>query len=176
MENVNPRVYPIGKHIRPEAVTPEMRKQYIARLENMPANLRTLAAQLTEKHLASSYRENGWTARQIIHHLADSHCNMYLRIKLAITSDNPTINPYDENKWAEFPDGKSGDINVSLNLVEALHTRLVSTLHSLQNEDFNCTYVHPQYETTSTIDQVLALYAWHGDHHVGQLEVILNDF
>ncbi len=175
MENVNPRVYPTGKHTKPETVTPEMRAQYIARIHAMPTNLRKVAMQLSEKQLTQSYRENGWTARQIIHHLADSHCNMYIRIKLALTSDNPIINPYDENKWAEFPDGKSGDIHISLNLVEALHTRLISTLHSLNNQDFLRTYVHPQYQTQSTIDEVLALYAWHGDHHVGQLQVILND-
>lgn len=175
METLNPRIYPIGKHLKPDFISAEMRKSFIARLETLPALLRKTAEALNEKQLASSYREHGWTARQIVHHIADSHCNMYIRVKLALTSETPTINPYDENKWSEFPDGKSGDIQISLSMIESLHHRIVATLKSLSEDDFKRTYIHPQYQTKSSIDEVLALYAWHGDHHLGQLQVILND-
>jgi uncharacterized damage-inducible protein DinB len=173
-EQIDPRVYPIGKHTKPDAISVDMRHEYIDRLSKLPQKLKTLASQISEKQLQSSYRENGWTARQIFNHIADSHCNMYLRIKLALTSNNPTIIPYDENQWAEFYDGKLGDIHISIAMIEAMHTKLVSTLRTLPDAEFAKTYVHPQYMTTSTIDQVLASYAWHGDHHAAQIQVIMN--
>ncbi|MFN0031903.1 MAG: YfiT family bacillithiol transferase [Flavobacteriales bacterium] len=169
---VNPHIYPIGKYTAPPFIDAQMRSEFLQRIETLPARLRNMAEQLNENQLASSYREGGWSARQIIYHLADSHCNFYIRVKLALTADQPTINPYDENQWAEFDEAKHGNILIALQMIDVLHRRLVASLRSTDVEQFKKTYVHPQYNTTTSIDQALALYAWHGDHHLAQIGVV----
>ncbi len=122
--------------------------------------------------LEQSYREGGWTARQIIHHLPDSHLNMYIRLKWTLTEVHPTIKPYNQDMWADLDEAKHGDIEVSLTLLEALHERVNRTLRKLNVIDFERTYFHPELQRNLTLDEMVQMYAWHGNHHVGQLKVI----
>jgi hypothetical protein len=123
--------------------------------------------------LQLSYRPGGWTGRQVIHHVADSHMNCYFRYRLALTEDNPTIRPYDEAAWAELPDVAATPITVSLTLLDVLHTRWVMLLHHLSEAQWQRTFYHPGNNTTRTLDQTLALYAWHGQHHLAQLKSLI---
>lgn len=170
------RIYPIGRFAPPTQVTTEMRHEFIRRIETLPKRLFDLASTLNEEELAASYRENGWTARQIIHHMADSHVNAYIRFKLALTEENPTITPYNENAWSQFDEAKNGALEPSLSILTHLHVRWIAVLKSASDEDFLRSYYHPQYKTKTTLNDALALYAWHGDHHLGQVNVIHENY
>ena len=159
--------YPIGKY-DPHDATPIA--EVIGQIAALPAELRRAAGAMTEKQLDTPYREGGWTARQVIHHLADSHVNSYVRCRLALTEDRPAIRPYDENKWAELPDGKSGPLEPSLGLIEALHARWVALLRTLTPEDFDRPLVHPERGEFS-LGRMVRIYAWHGKHHLAHLEL-----
>ncbi len=169
-------VYPIGRFVEPTEVTAEMRADFIARLDTFPLRLLAVVNQLSAHQLTLSYRENGWNARQIIHHLADSHVNAYIRFKLALTEDQPTIKPYEENSWSALEEVKITEVRTSVSLIESLHVRWVNVLKSMTPEQFERTYFHPQYKKAPTLNQVLALYAWHADHHLGQVEYILKTY
>ena len=125
---------------------------------------------MSESELESAYRQGGWTIRQIIHHLADSHLNSYCRYKLALTETSPVIKPYNEAAWAELIDGRTSPIDVSLTLLTALHTRWVSLLKSMNDEDFQRTFVHPEMGPR-TLDATTGLYAWHGRHHMAHIRM-----
>lgn len=165
----NPR-FPIGEFQRPDRLSVEDRAAAISRIEAMPATLRGALAGMSEAQLDSTYREDSWTLRQVVHHLADSHVNSYTRFRLALTEEHPTIKPYDEAKWAELEDARAMPVEVSLALLDSLHVRWIRLLRSLDPSDFERTIHHPESGTMS-IDQLLAMYAWHGDHHIAHINL-----
>jgi len=133
-----------------------------------------MATQVGPERLHLPYRPGGWTGQQVIHHVADSHLNSYCRFRLALTEDNPTIRPYDESAWAELPDVAIMPASVSLALLESLHSRWVTLLHHLTEAQWQRTFYHPETKRASTLDQALALYAWHGRHHLGHLALLVS--
>jgi uncharacterized damage-inducible protein DinB len=160
--------YPIGHYQPTVPATPGSRAGLIAQLADLPSSIRRVVEDLSEEQLDTPYREGGWTVRQVVHHLPDSHLNSYVRFKLALTEDEPTIKPYDESAWARLPDSR-GPIEPSLRLLEGLHERWVSLLRSLAPEDFARTYRHPEHGTVRDLDWTLGLYAWHGRHHLAHI-------
>ena len=160
--------YPIGKFQYEGPLTPAQRAAFIDQIAETPANLRAAIRGLTEEQLETPYRPGGWTVRQVVHHVPDSHMNSYIRFKLAMTEDEPTIKPYHEDIWATLPDAVSKDAEVSLTLLEALHKRWVIFLRSLKDPDFQRKFRHPELGTL-TLEQNLALYAWHGRHHTAHI-------
>jgi hypothetical protein len=159
--------YPVGKFARPTSFTDASRAAAIANIAAAPANLRRAVQGLSDAQLDTPYRPGGWTVRQVVHHVPDSHMNAYIRLRLALTEDNPTIKPYDENAWAKLADAKM-PVEVSLKLLEAVHERWVVVLKSLQAADFSRTLMHPE-NGPMTIDSLTALYEWHGRHHVAHI-------
>ncbi|HZS54284.1 MAG TPA: bacillithiol transferase BstA [Bryobacteraceae bacterium] len=167
MDNDNLR-FPVGRYAPPAAITPEDRAAWIAELESLPRKLTEAVRGLSDNQLDTPYRPGGWTVRQVVHHLPDSHLNSYVRFRLALTENSPTIKPYEEAAWAELPDAKSGPVEPSLSLTDALHRRWVSLLRSLRDEDFSRTFVHPEHGPIK-LDWTLGLYAWHCRHHVAHI-------
>lgn len=160
--------YPIGEFEMGFAVTPDARKERIETISALPSKMREAVAGLTEDQLDTEYRPGGWTVRQTVHHVADSHMNSIIRFKLALTEDSaPTIRPYYEDRWAELGDSKL-PIDVSLNLIDGIHARWVSLLDSMSDVDFAKQFVHPE-TGPWTLDGALALYAWHSLHHTAHI-------
>lgn len=164
--------YPVGKFDSTTPFTADSRATAIAILASLPANLRAAVAGLTDAQLDSPYRPDGWTVRQVVHHLADSHLNAYTRIRLGLTEDNPTIKPYAEQKWAELPDAKSAPAEVSLDILDGLHQRWVMLLRTLSEADFARTVVHPEHGREMSLDFLTAMYAWHCRHHVAHITAL----
>lgn len=160
--------FPTGRFVPPDQSTRESRAQAIATLEETPRLLREAVQGLDEDQLDTPYREGGWTLRQVVHHVPDSHLNAYIRLKLALTEPVPVIKPYDEASWALLPDTTAVPIDVSLNLLDAVHTRFVAILRAMKDEDFRREYVHPE-TGRHALDHLLALYAWHGPHHIAHI-------
>ena len=160
--------YPIGHPAQNPELTEAERTQSIAIIEACPAQMRQALSGLTQEQLDTPYRPGGWTLRQVAHHVPDSHMNAYVRFKLALTEDEPTIKPYDEARWAELHDTRTTPVEVSLVLLEALHRRWADLLHTLRPEDFRRTLRHPD-KGRLTLDQMVDLYAWHGSHHVAHV-------
>ncbi len=156
--------YPIGRHDPAAAGT---RAEQIETLRLLPQRLRAAVAGLDESQLDTPYREGGWTVRQLVHHVADSHANSYIRVKLALTEENPTIKPYDEGSWANLSDSRM-PITVSLNLTEAIHARLVALLEAMTDSDFDRSFLHPE-RGPMTLAANLALYDWHSRHHTAHI-------
>jgi uncharacterized damage-inducible protein DinB len=159
--------YPIGKFRPPAENTPAVRAEQIETLRLLPQRLRAAVAGLNDSQLDTPYREGGWTVRQVVHHFADSHANSYVRFKLALTEDWPTIKPYDEAAWARLPDS-SQTIEPSLVLITGLHQRLVALLESMSEVDFERGFNHPE-RGRMTLRANLALYAWHSHHHTAHI-------
>jgi len=172
-EQLDPR-YPVGQFQYDGIADQERRRQWIDEIEQAPGQLRAAVGGLTPDRLDTPYRDGGWTIRQVVHHLPDSHLNAYTRFKLALTEDRPTIKPYQEARWAELPDGRSGPIEISLGLLESLHRRWVLLLRQLSPADFSRRYVHPEQGREVELNEVLALYAWHGRHHVAQITTLIR--
>lgn len=164
---MDPR-YPIGKYIPPQEATPALRQQAIDSIAGTPAKLKAALSGLNDAQLDTPYRDGGWTVRQVAHHVPDSHLNAYVRFRLALTENQPTIKPYEEARWAELADAKSAPVAVSLALLEPLHDRWVRLLRSLTASDFARTFVHPEHGVR-TLDWMLFLYAWHGRHHTAHV-------
>lgn len=160
--------YPVGRFIRPAEYTPELRQQWIAEIEQTPARLRAAVAGLTAEQLDTPYREGGWTVRQVVHHLFDSHVNSFIRFKLALTEEEPTVKPYDEGAWADLPDSTQVSPEVSLALLEGLHARWVTLLKAMSPADFQRKLIHP-INGLQALDVMVGLYAWHGRHHVAHI-------
>jgi len=156
--------YPIGRFVRPAEVTEARLREAIADIAAAPARLRAAVAGLSGEQLDTPYRPGGWTLRQVVHHVADSHVNSYVRYRLALTEDEPTIKPYDEARWAELPDAKSLPVDVSLAMLDAVHYRWTSLLDALAPADFARTFRHPEMGLMR-LDANTCLYAWHGRHH-----------
>ena len=162
--------YPVGKFVLDPDVTVEKRRGWIAQLDALPRDVRQAVGELPPGGLDSPYRDGGWTARQVVHHLADSHMNAYTRIKLALTEESPSIKTYEEQLWAEMPDGKSADPALSLAILDGVHQRLSILLNSLSADQFNRTATHPQWGEM-TVDFLVQLYAWHCRHHVAHVRL-----
>ncbi len=167
---MDPR-YPIGKYEQPKDVTPALRQQAIEVIAATPAKFRAAVKGLNEAQLDTPYRDGGWTVRQVVHHVPDSHLNAYVRLRLALTEEQPTIKPYEEARWAELADAKSAPIEVSLTLLESLHDRWVRLWRSMSAPDFGKTFVHPEHGVRS-VDWLLFLYAWHGRHHTAHITTL----
>ena len=162
--------YPIGPPNLPtQPLAQGARIAYVAQLALLSDQLRAAVTGLSPAQLDTPYRPGGWTVRQVVHHLPDSHLNSYVRFKLALTEDNPTISPYDEQAWTELPDTAATKPAVSLALLEALHIRWTTLLRQLTEAQWQRTFYHPGSQKTFTLDQALALYAWHGRHHLAHI-------
>ncbi len=160
--------YPIGPFKFVGKATEAKTKQWIEEIAAAPANFRKAVAGLSEQQLDTPYREGGWTVRQVVHHVPDSHLNAYTRFKLALTEDEPTIKTYDADLWAELTDTKKTPIEISLNLLESLHIRWETLLKALKPEDFKRTIRHPE-SGIINLEHLLASYAWHGRHHTAHI-------
>jgi|SRR5947207_2311648 len=163
--------YPVGNFKWPERVSEEERENYFEKIEETPAKLRAAVKGLSESQLDTPYRDGGWTVRQVVHHLADSHANAYIRFKLALTENEPTIKPYEQQLWAELPDAKAGPVETSLLLLESLHERWVEMLRAMQPADFERKFRHPEMGVLD-LNKYLAQYAWHGRHHVAHITAL----
>jgi uncharacterized damage-inducible protein DinB len=163
--------YPTGKFTFNPNVTPEMRRQAIAAIREAPSALRAAVRGLNDAQLNTPYRDDGWTVRQVVHHVPESHMNAYIRFKLALTEDNPTIKPYDEDAWSKLGDVSRAPIETSLALLEALHERWVTLLDLLKAPDFERPLVHPDMGPMP-LDRLLQMYAWHGRHHVAHVTTL----
>ena len=161
--------YPIGKFEWPETVAAGDRKQHIEEIAAAPSRFRAAVDGLDGRQLDTPYRPGGWTVRQVVHHFADSHINAYVRFRLAVTEDQPVIKPYDEKKWAELPDARTGALELSLPLIDSLHQRWVVLLSSFSEADFARTFRHPELPGTVRLDTYLASYAWHCRHHAAHI-------
>ncbi|MFL6449010.1 MAG: YfiT family bacillithiol transferase [Bryobacteraceae bacterium] len=163
--------FPIGRYQPVSEINAAVREEWIRELESLPQNLRNAVGGLSEIQLDTPYRPGGWTVRQVVHHLPDSHMNSYVRFRLAITEDTPPVKTYAEEKWAELPDAREAPIDGSLLLLDGLHRRFVSLLRSLTDEDFARTFRHPELGEIR-LDWTLGLYAWHSRHHVAHITTL----
>jgi uncharacterized damage-inducible protein DinB len=163
--------YPIGKFHYEGALTDDQKRQFLTEIEQTPANLRTAVKRLSDQQLDTPYRPEGWTVRQLAHHVPDSHLNAYIRFKLALTEDEPTIKSYAEDRWANLADTKNTPIEVSLAMLDSLHARWIHLLRSLKPEDWKRTFRHPELGLMP-LEKNLALYAWHGRHHVAHITAL----
>ena len=161
--------YPIGRFRFDADASTARQEGWLEEIAGAPAHLRAAVAGLTTAQLDTPYRDGGWTIRQVVHHLPDSHLNAYTRIKLALTEDEPTIKPYEEARWAELPDAREGDIEPSLNLLEYLHQRWLMLLRQLKSADYDRRFRHPEHGRIFKLSETLAMYAWHGRHHVAHI-------
>ena len=163
--------YPIGKYSRPESISKAQRESFLQDIEELPSNMQRAVAGLSAEQLDTPYRDGGWTLRQVVHHVADSHMHSYIRCKFAKSMENPTIMPYDEQIWAAYDDGANAPVEVSLGLLISLHSRWVRWLRSLNDSDFARTLVHPE-NGPLTLDHVMALYSWHSRHHTAHITAL----
>jgi hypothetical protein len=161
--------YPIGKFERRDTLNPDERRAMIDVIAAAPARMREAVAGLDATQLDTPYREGGWTVRQVVHHVPDSHLNAYVRLKLALTEDDPIIRPYDEALWAALPDSRDTPVEVSLTLLESLHARWVTLWRAMSGEDFRRTLRHPDHSGILTLDWLLSMYEWHSRHHVAHI-------
>ena len=160
--------YPIGKFAVPAEISPANRAEAIREIAFTPQKVRVALLGLNDSQLDTPYREGGWTVRQVVHHLADSHMNAYIRWRLALTETEPTIKRYEESAWAKLEDAAHSPVEVSLRLLETLHERWITLLHSVKDHEFARTFRHPDHGVR-TLDWMLFLYAWHGNHHTAHI-------
>jgi hypothetical protein len=160
--------YPTGRFARPDVLTPDQRRSAIATIASTPTQMRAAVRGLTDAQLDTPYRPGGWTVRQLVHHVPDSHANAYCRLKLALTEDTPTIKPYDEAAWALLEDTRTTPVETSLTMLDVLHDRWVRLLRAMSATDFERRLNHPE-NGMMNLDQLLALYAWHGPHHIAHV-------
>lgn len=163
--------YPIGKFQPEEFYTTEAINANIERIETLPSRVRKLIDTFSSTQWDTPYREGGWTGRQVVHHMADSHMNSYIRFKWTLTESTPVIKAYDEGAWAETPETKL-DPEISLILLDALHAKWGALLKLLTKDDMKKTFIHPDTNKHNSIERMIATYAWHGDHHLGHLKII----
>lgn len=166
--------YPVGKFKSPEKITPDHRSEYIKNIEELPHILENIVSKLSAEQLDTPYRPEGWTVRQVVHHLADSHINSYVRFRWTLTEDEPVIKAYDEQPWAELPDAKNGDVNLSLALLKALHARWVVLLRAMSDKDFSKQLQHPDWTSKLSLNKMAALYSWHSLHHTAHITSLIE--
>lgn len=160
--------YPIGKYIV-QPFSEKLLREWLTDIKNLPQHLENAILNLDEAQLNTPYRDGGWTVKQVVHHVADSHMNAYIRFKLGLTEDNPVIKPYDEAAWAGMADTKNLPINISLTLLHALHIRWYEVLKNMSREDLDKTVFHPEHKKEFTLWGLLGMYAWHSKHHVAHI-------
>jgi uncharacterized damage-inducible protein DinB len=160
--------YPVGKFTFPSTVSPDDRTKFFRQISDAPARMRAAVTGLSDDQLNTPYRPGGWTVRQVVHHVPDSHLNSYVRFRLALTEDDPPIKAYYEDRWAELPDARTAPVEDSLALLESLHRRWGALLGSLTDQDWKKTFKHPELGPVS-LEKNAALYAWHGRHHVAHI-------
>lgn len=164
--------YPIGEFVVPTQISIDDRNQWITDIEQLPHLLTNALDDLSKPLIDTSYRPGGWTARQVVHHLADSHMNSFIRFKLALTEERPTIKPYEEHLWAELPDSKLFPVEHSLDLLHSLHHRWTYLLKNMSSSDFNKTLYHPASKREMSLLLNTALYSWHGRHHIEHIKLV----
>ena len=164
--------YPIGKFIAPEIYSGEYINNKIAEISSFKKKKKKEVLQLTEEQLETAYRQDGWTIRQVIHHCADSHMNCFIRIKWALTEENPTIKFYHEDRWAELHDNLTMPVQPTLSFLDGLHYRLAYLMNSLTNEDLEKTFIHPENNKKFKIKEIIGTYAWHGNHHLAHITAL----
>jgi hypothetical protein len=172
MENLQ---YPIGQY-EPQPFSEKQKKEWLQDIQFLPGLVEMAIENMDAKMLETPYREGSWDIKQVVHHIADSHINSYVRFKLGVTENNPTIKAYDEVQWADMKDVKDVPINISVTLLYALHTRWHHFLLGLQNEDWNKTVVHSVTGKQMTLWYLLGMYAWHGKHHTAHIEIVRKKF
>ena len=164
--------YPVGDY-EPKPFSIPQKVEWLADIKFLPLQLENAILNLDEAQLQTPYREGGWTVHQVVHHVADSHMNAYIRFKVGLTEDNPTIKPYDEKKWAEMYDVQKLPINISITLLHSLHSRWHEALKYVKDEEWNNkTVFHPEHKKTMRLWYLLGLYAWHGRHHVAHITTL----
>ncbi|WP_343695724.1 YfiT family bacillithiol transferase [Flavobacterium sp.] len=161
--------YPIGKFQIPEKFTPEYISTKIEDISTFPERLKIEAINLNDEQLDTPYRPDGWTIRQVIHHCAESHMNCYIRLKWALTENNPIIKPYDEKLWSELPDSLQMPVDPTLILLEGLHFRLAYIMKNLSENDLEKSFIHPENNSEYRLKQIIGMYAWHGNHHLAHI-------
>ena len=162
--------YPIGRFEAPETITSEDRKKWISSIQKLPQELLAMTESWNVGQWKTPYRPGGWTAQQLVHHIADSHMNSIIRFKLGITENNPTIKPYDQDAWAHMHDVAELPASVSLQIIDGVHQRFVYVLNNMSDDDFKRTIFHPEMNKTISLEKMLALYGWHSDHHYMHLK------
>ena len=168
--------YPIGKFIAPTEFSQRAIEKWINEIQELPSQCQNEMSDFTEEMLNESYRPGGWTTRQVIHHIADSHVNAYIRFKLSLTEDLPAIRPYMEDRWAELPDSKTSPPEISLSLLHALHRRWIIVVKHMKLDEFDRRYYHPENKKEFSLKTALALYAWHGRHHLEHIRIVKRKF
>lgn len=166
--------YPIGKFQAPETISTNQIKEWITVLEQFPLRLEALVKYLTKEQLDTQYRPDGWTVRQVVHHVSDSHHHSYIRFKWALTEEKPLIKAYNEADWAELTDSKTAPIQMSLEHLKAVHYKLVYLLKSLPKEDLNKSFIHPETNSEVLLKVNIGVYAWHSNHHYAHIENLLK--
>jgi len=167
--------YPIGKFQIPSVYDEAFITQAIQTLAELPSQLRAVLSGVSADKLIGKYRPDGWSVRQVVHHLADSHMNCLVRFKLGLTEDHPTIKPYNENLWAHLVDANNNEIESSLLILEGVHARLVTLLKNFKNEDWERLIHHPESKRDMSLKFLLALYSWHSKHHLGHIKNALSN-
>ncbi len=170
MSDLEHKKFPIGKFEYPESICDIRLDEYIAIIRDFPGRLKTLIEDFSEDQLDTQYREGGWTVRQVVNHLADSHINSFIRFKLALTEDNPTIKPYNEAKWAELQDSASMPVKPAVKMLKGTHQRWTALLKTMTNKQFERTFHHPEHNKNYSLRTCLSLYVWHCRHHFAHIE------
>ena len=171
MSNIDQLRYPIGKFSPKDTYSPEEIADNIRRIEALPAKIEAVAKTFSARQLDTPYRDGGWTARQVIHHVSDSHLNAYIRVKWTLTEETPVIKAYEEKTWAETGEVKL-DPKISIELLKVLHVKFVALLRTIHPDQMSRSFIHPETQKHVTLERMTALYAWHGEHHLGHLTII----
>lgn len=169
--DIEKRKYPIGKFDMPEVITQEQVEVWLKSIADFPQKLRKEVEGLDEIALTSQYRQGSWTIKQLVHHCADSHLNSFIRLKLALTEDTPTVKPYDENLWAVLPDAQTHPIESSLSILDGVHARWVQVVKNLTEAELKRAFFHPESQEKVSIQQNIGKYAWHGAHHLAHIQL-----
>ncbi len=175
MKTTDLKKFPIGEYESPSEVTDTDLDDHILVLKQFPGKLKNLVADWDDDRLDTQYRDGGWTVRQLVNHVADSHMNSFIRFKLALTEDNPTVKTYNEAAWAELQDSFTIEIKPALQILRGLHKRWVHELKSLTNKEFESTFFHPELNRNVTLRESLAFYAWHCNHHLAHLQILKKE-
>ena len=160
--------YPVGKYVA-QPFSSDLLKEWLLDIETLPVQIEYAVTNLDAAQLDMPYRDGGWTVKQLVHHVADSHMNAYIRFKLGLTENNPTIKPYDQDRWAEMADTRNLPINISLTILHAVHARWMEVLKHIKAEEWELTIVHPEHNKQMTLWYLLGLYAWHSRHHTAHI-------
>ena len=173
-EELEPFRFPVGRFTVPESISKEDRDIWIENIRNLPQKMRNAVQTMTEEQLDTPYRPEGWTVRQLVRHVADSHLNSYVRYKWTLTEDKPTIKTYDQNAWSSLPDALEGPIDLSLDLLETTHKSWVWVLEHMKEDEWKKEFVHPEWNKQFNLEVNLALYSWHCDHHLAHITSLIK--